>query len=336
MRKVKHDKFSHDRDDMLDEFHRKLLLRLTNAQAAHYFYIIDVCDYHFKTIKFFTNDGRHTVSQLQNFVTQNMTNLSNVLTDIIYKSRRLTYLAQSASELERLSRLKNERNKLEHNFNVNKDELLSKVVLSLHQTKSKIIQEIERCYVAKDRDIEKRIKKVLPQIKKVKKPLIREAKKFTTLDKVDELSQSFISENDWDSILSDYKADFIPLYRNDKTESGRFYRDENDVYASDVERLATDEWLQGVKDGTNEAAIAAGVTDLMWVAVLDSHTREEHERRDGLLKSEIEDKLENDSDWKDDEYDSVAPSGFNCRCRSVPYIPEAEGETGDFDSWITN
>ena len=46
--------------------------------------------------------------------------------------------------------------------------------------------------------------------------------------------------------------------------------------------------------------------------------------------------LYNFSVEEDESYIANNVVVHNCRCRSIPYAPESEGETGDFSQWIEN
>jgi len=137
--------------------------------------------------------------------------------------------------------------------------------------------------------------------------------------------------------VSMYKDEYIPTNRNLAYDLEAPGTDLEEWYGWEIEQDVNYEFLQIVKEGSSEAVKQAGIVDLMWVAVLDDRTREEHRLKDGLTSSEIEAKLE--TEWADfDDQETVAPSGFNCRCRSVPFygdLPDApEVNYRDFDTWL--
>ena len=331
--------FKKDRDDALEEIHKNLLRSITNISAAYFDHIIDVSEMVFRSIKFFTSDGRVNVEHLKYNIASIFERMAKEISEEMIKTNHLTMKFTAASELEYIARVK-DKTGLNLDFErlnpTKKEQTTSRVMLSLEKIKSKFLYEIEREYAQENPDVKSALLHILPEMKRLPKrnTLKRESDRFV-FDKKTDMSQTFMSNEEWRDIEQLYKDEYIPRYRNYKTRDGRFVRSDNDVYAWEMEQKATDEWLQSVKDGTNQAAKEAGVEDLLWIAFLDDRTRHEHERRDGLTSTEIEDKLKNDPAWKDDPYGSIAPSGFNCRCRSVPYIPEADDKkAGDFSEWM--
>ncbi len=146
---------------------------------------------------------------------------------------------------------------------------------------------------------------------------------------------------EWDLVVSDYKKDYLPKWRFGDKISGFAKVADSEIYAWGVEQYATNTILQELKEGTIEAAKQMGVKEMMWVSVLDGRTRCHHYWRDGMTSSEIQKKL--DKNKKERELDNgvVAPSGFNCRCRSVPYfenlIDDKESEklrSANLTSWL--
>jgi hypothetical protein len=334
--------FKKDRDNALEEIHKNLLRSITNISAAYLDHIIDISEMVFRSVKFFTNDGRVHIEHLKYNVSSIFERMAKEIANEMIKTNDLTMKFVSASELEYIARVK-DKTGLNIEFNQidpkKKEQTTSRVMLSLEKIKSKFLYEIERAYAQENTDIKFALFNVMPEFKRLpkKKTLVRESEDRFVFDKKKDMSQTFMSNDEWRDVEQLYKDEYIPRYRNYKTKDGKFVRSDNDVYAWEIEQKATDEWLQSVRDGTNKAAKEAGVEDLMWIAFLDDKTRHEHERRDGLTSTEIEDKLKNDPSWKDDPYGSIAPSGFNCRCRSVPYIPEADDKkAGDFSEWMQN
>jgi hypothetical protein len=331
--------FKKNRDDALEEIHKNLLRSITNISAAYLDHIIDLSEMVFKSIKFFTNDGRLHVEHLKQNISSIFARMAKEISDEMIKTNDLTMKFTAASELEYIARVKDKKGfniEFERLDPVKREQNESRVMLSLEKLKSKFMYEIERAYAQENSDVKSALMNILPEFKRLpkKKTLVRESDRFV-FDKKTDMSQTFMSNEEWRDIEQLYKDEYIPRYRNYKTRDGRFVRSDDDVYAWEVEQKATNEWLQSVKDGTNQAAKEAGVEDLLWIAFLDDKTRHEHERRDGLTSTEIEDKLKNDPAWKDDPYGSIGPSGFNCRCRSVPYIPEADDKkAGDFSEWM--
>jgi SPP1 gp7 family putative phage head morphogenesis protein len=109
------------------------------------------------------------------------------------------------------------------------------------------------------------------------------------------------------------------------------------AYEWELEKLVTEEFVQAVREGQVEAAKEMGVKDFIWIAVLDDRTDECCAKRDGLLVSEIKERLS--TEWQDDDCAAhVPPAHPNCRCTIAPVLteePVSEGiSTKDFDEWL--
>jgi len=113
-------------------------------------------------------------------------------------------------------------------------------------------------------------------------------------------------------------------------------------YVWEFERDLTNEFVKSVRTGQIAAANENGITDFVWIAVIDSKTDECCQWRDGLLISEIRERL---GDHRDEdeacniEGDNLTPPiHFNCRCTLAPAaenIPD-KPDTGakSFDEWL--
>lgn len=109
------------------------------------------------------------------------------------------------------------------------------------------------------------------------------------------------------------------------------------AYKWELEKLVTEEFVQAVRQGQVEAAKEMGVKDFIWIAVIDDRTDECCTKRDGLLVSEIKERLK--TEWADDHCEAhVPPAHPNCRCTIAPVLteePASEGiSTKDFDEWL--
>lgn len=153
----------------------------------------------------------------------------------------------------------------------------------------------------------------------------------------------FFSPDEWDQAVEDYLADEVPFGRApyDKV----FYAEQTDEgietytrYQWQVEQEVTDDFIDSVRDGENEAANQAGIDDFQWLAITDSKTDECCFDRDGLTITEIEEGLDNGSIDGDECDATSAPGHFKCRCRMAPMskdMPEeSEPDFGAFDAWI--
>ncbi len=141
----------------------------------------------------------------------------------------------------------------------------------------------------------------------------------------------------WDQMVNDYTDSEIPFYANRAPMSEETYYEEHGKYEWEVENEATQEFVDQVRAGEIDAAKENGITDMVWIAVIDGKTDDCCLERDGLTVTEIEDAL--DSGTIDDDCDAtVPPAHFNCRCRIAPLtddLPEkAPPNDGSFDEWL--
>ena len=162
-----------------------------------------------------------------------------------------------------------------------------------------------------------------------------------------ELTTGVASQEVLDQMTADYLADELPadLYKRGPADLVNFYQIEPDGsvtfterYKWELENELTEDFVRQVRDGDNAAAKENGVTDMMWKAILDSHTDECCSWRDGLLSSEIEAQL--DGKHSDDDCDATAaPAHIGCRCVSIPASDDLPDEEPppfeDFHEWLT-
>ena len=156
----------------------------------------------------------------------------------------------------------------------------------------------------------------------------------------------------WAEMLSAYKSEFIPKWREPEyivdipiaDPTIQATTGEGVWYAWEFERDMTNEFVQSVRDGQVDAAKENGITDFVWIAVVDSVTDACCLWRDGLLVSEIEEHLKahrgEDAECGIDGNELVPPLHFNCRCSLAPAtdsIPD-KPDTGqaDFETWLAN
>jgi len=163
-----------------------------------------------------------------------------------------------------------------------------------------------------------------------------------TLNDGQGVSAGTIDPEEWDQILEDYFTEQFPPDSPNRTMYSRvFYTDapeDQGRYEWEVEADVTQDFVQSVRDGENDAAKMQGINDFQWISIVDSKTDDCCLWRDGLTTSEIERELE--SDHSGDDCDAtVPPAHFNCRCRLAPMtedLPEPDLTPGlpSFDEWL--
>jgi hypothetical protein len=223
----------------------------------------------------------------------------------------------------------------------------SRIVLNLHRIRRDVMDAVQLSKVLKSdwASAEKRILRVFPMPEnRVKLRVL--PRSYKEADKMGKDSFNFnVDDEDWDSILDDYMIKYVPKWRITSTvqpdparsshvagiaepEEGE---EGNVIYGWQLERDITNDFVQSVRDGENDGATASGVTDFVWVAVLDDRTDECCEERDGLTTSQIEEQIH-------DDYDAYPPIHPNCRCRLVPAadgLEEIANYTSEeFQNWL--
>jgi len=153
------------------------------------------------------------------------------------------------------------------------------------------------------------------------------------------LAQGFMDEELWNQLLEEYLTDYVPQYREPKmifdVEVGG---DTEEWYGWEIEQYVTHDFVDRVRKGQDEAAKQNGITDFMWIAVIDDKTDECCAWRDGLTSAQIEAKL---PQHKDDDCDAIVPPAhFNCRCTVAPMLDTMTDEptvnVTEFEEWLNS
>lgn len=198
----------------------------------------------------------------------------------------------------------------------------------------------------KDRPVKRPAKILKPQLMEAKAPNDDSGTLITleiTPRKADQ-AIDFIDEDSWNEMVDNYLKDYIPRWRGPKDVVGKRPGTKDDLYAWEFERDLTQDFVVAVREGMVDAAKDNGITDFVWIAVIDSKTDECCRWRDGLLTSEIEKQLgqhqDEDADCNLDSDGIVPPIHFNCRCTLAPAtdaIPD-KPDTGakEFEEWINS
>ena len=223
-----------------------------------------------------------------------------------------------------------------------------RVHLSLERLKRKVIDAVQMSRVLGE-DLDQaliRAGKAFPPAQKQKKlRVLTRALVEAADDTVPEdplYGPQFISAEDWDDIVEEYKTAYLPKYRDPRYELDTpATTEEGDVllYPWQVEQEMTEDFVSSVRSGEVDSANEQGITDFVWIAILDSRTDECCRKRDGLTNTEIEDNLK--GEWSDDDCQAmVPPAHFNCRCRIAPAtddLPDKPASNSqDIEDWLNS
>lgn len=195
-----------------------------------------------------------------------------------------------------------------------------------------------------------RIRRAFPSSKKVKKvraPMakMQEAGKLKNETEYQQLTikSTGMTESEWQDILDDYLDKEIPEDRAPYSTIFAPATDEGpevEVYEWQFEGDVTNEFVQSVRDGENDAANENGINDFQWIAIIDKVTDECCSSRDGMTTTEIEAALAS-GDLDADLCDAVTPAAHPwCRCRVAPMtddMPDVPpSDQGSYDDWLNN
>ena len=314
------------------------------------------------------NDARLFDTQVHSILTPAIKELTDLTQDL----RQITFILSLVSEAEAIGRIKGKA-KYDAGKSLVSDHLArpsmgggqvrDRIALYLDRLRRDVVDALQIGLVKKDtpQDIFKRIVKAFPSVRRqrVVRELskIKESKKDDPsnmnagdvpdvpdeLDDPKEIATGFVSDGEWDAIVDAYKTAYIPEtrgpeYQIDPDEPG--WPTDEKVYATDIEREMTEDFVKSVRDGQVEAANQNGIDDFMWIAILDDKTCEDCcAPRDGMTSSEIEKALEDGS--LDGDCDAITPSAhINCRCRLAPMVDSdeepVEVDTEGFNDWAEN
>jgi hypothetical protein len=345
----KYRKFINDRDKALEKMLQNTLKRVSDISHGSFKNILSSITVSYGAINDhnrFTSHARRILDALYATIDGEMRMLAHLLDRPIYDLRRAATTLAYAGELEAISRVVQVTSGQK---NIARSPMVStiadgaKCFAALTKIQGKIRDEIERGYVqAIPLDLVlKKVKTHLPKVLRYKKPPreLAPLKEAFTEEWAQDATLDFISEEDWRNVVSLYKDEYVSKARDLAFDVEIGEPEAEEWYGWEIEQNIVHDFLYAVRDGGETAAEQAGIDDLLWVAILDDHTRPEHRLKSGLTSSEIEAKL--DDEWADfDDQGTVAPSGFKCRCRSTPYVkdlPEVEPVNyKDFDEWLTS
>lgn len=232
-----------------------------------------------------------------------------------------------------------------------------RVKLYLDRIKRDILDAIQLSAITEETlsEAQERLLKAFPSVKYVKRepknifePKLKEADYPSILGfespddessqmKPVSISTGFIDDDTWKSVIDDYQNEYIPKWRGPEGELDVQLGEGTPRYAWELEREMTQDFVQQVRNGEHAAAKENGITDFIWIAVVDNKTDKCCLWRDGLTTKEIEVALK--GEHRDDECETTTPPAhFNCRCRLAPAtegMPEQpELNIGDFTAWL--
>jgi hypothetical protein len=277
----------------------------------------------------------------------------------IFRMRKASYVLTHAGEVEALARTLKPKGEQAPQIRISQEEITKqltsetltghrldhRITLSLSRIRRKVMDAVELSRINGDdtKAMLDRLEYCFPDKIAYKRPprIIKQLKEADAKkEKAQPVAVSFLTPEEWEDVVDQYKDTELPETRFDKEPVSVGEGGEREMYSWEIEQEITNDFVRAVRDGESSAAKKFadqyGVTDFVWVAILDDRTDECCEWRNGLSTSEIRDEL--DGDHSDDDCQAeTPPAHFNCRCRlaAVAELPErVEDEVGDVNDWL--
>lgn len=357
-------KFVRARNKALEKFHLQALLHISSVMHDMVRNIRDRASTGYPDILrygVYSQQGRQRLQQLQIDLQRMFDMVTPHIVQEMQKLRRMTYVLSYAGEAEAIGQATGNATRYSlttDKLNAKKSEdtftggsILDRVQHINNKMLRKIMNTIELAAVQKlDPNVMlTRLDYTLPKQRKVSTNQrnitvgkISEAnRKDDDEDPTPDMSSGYVDEATWDEMVAAYKDDRLPSFRGD--DVAYTYADKTGeretAYAWEVEQELTQDFVYQVRQGSVDAAKENGINDYQWIAIIDSHTDDCCEWRDGLTTAEIEKELK--GSHSDDECDAVVPPAhFNCRCELAPMVEEmpedVESNEKEFDEWLNN
>jgi len=161
----------------------------------------------------------------------------------------------------------------------------------------------------------------------------------------------------WDAMYADYMNEYVPQWRGPETvfdldidreplpRGGHQAlgtgeeADASEWYGWEIEQQMTEDFVGQVRSGQVAAANENGISDFIWIAIIDGLVCTDCCRwRNGLTTSEIEAELQKGKHAGDECRETVPPAHFNCRCDLSPLLEgmpdEPPPDFGEFYEWM--
>lgn len=300
-----------------------------------------------------TTIGRHYIINIQMAIDEVFYAAAKDITGIQKRLMKSSYILSKAGEGQALANVTGQSKSIsipKHTLDTvtgktsEEHDVFDRTYLALSRITRDVMDALEMSRVRKEDTgaMVQRVLRVFPRSRRNKVPR-RILKPFAEADSKPkdtvDLNLS-MDDNDWNDVVTDYMDEYVPKHRSpedvfDITPPGEPKDYSEEWYAWEGEQDVVNNFVQSVRDGTNDAAAQNGITDFVWVAIIDDRTDECCLWRDGKLMSEIEDEEASHDDGCEG---GPPPLHFNCRCVLSPYLegtPDAEpSNEEDFNQWL--
>lgn len=343
-------KFVHDRDLALEKIKNNFSFRISDALGATLARIYDMAHSYASRVSGSTHASANLEHEFDLKIRHIFATLEPMISHDISRMNRLTYLLAFAGESEAIGQATHKNIKVGSGspkaYQMTDGAIHDRVDLALYKLRHKIMVAFKRARIQELplNEFLSAIKDSFPRRERVpeRKHILRDPKlREAAGEKKSRFSFDTISDDEWAQIVDEYLQNEVPTYpfRTPEMMPDKYYipSQDREVYAWEIEQEATQSFVDQVRAGQDQAFKDAGITDFVWIAVVDDKTDDCCAKRDGLTGTEIEAKLA--GPWADDDCDAASPPAhFNCRCTFAPLTDNVQEVTPpsamEFDEWL--
>lgn len=349
-----YDRFMHSRDAVLEVMLRKYLRAMDRALDQIKEMILGHVAFELMRSQVSVMDLRRKTHALSDFIDHITPSFQTELTRLVMRMRRvsfcLSYLgaANAASTAMNKDAHKLTRDAIDASMEADMyagGKVHHRVFHALEELKTDLVKAYRMGLLLEEspEEILQRIDHAFPKRRRFKVP--RKALRHPDLKESEQpkpkdgFAFGIIDEDDWSDITKDYLAEEVPFFPNRQPQDEESYYEKTGQYEWELEQETTHDFVERVRNGEIDSANQAGITDFVWIAIIDSKTCDYCcLPRNGMTSTEIEEALQS-GDLDEDECDALTPPGhFKCRCRPAPAtadLPEkTEVDFSDLDAYL--
>ena len=361
------------RDQALEKLYLNAQRKIDDELRGVFLRVVEMISFRYGTLpadQVMTHRARYAIQGIETAINSEFYKAAESIEKIYKDLKRQSYLLAAAGEAEAILRATGK----ETGIHINQHDLdtvatttsqghdiLDRILHSFTRVARDLMSSIEYSRIrGEDRqELIPRLLKALPKTKRYKrarralKPIVREsAKRAPDLE-----MKAFIPDADWDKMVANYMADFVPDTRgpDDVYDVGDLDTvvDGSNVYGMpadpeadyveerygwDLERELANDFVDSVRSGQNDAANQNGIVDFSIIAIIDDHTCDSCCGEFGCV--DFDGKTTKEVEAMTNGEQSVPPFHFNCRCTMAPMLdnmPDLEqSNEEEFNQWLNS
>lgn len=357
--------FVNERDKALEHILINAQLRISEASTETFIEILNLVKINYDMIAVADSHtfNKNRLDQFEHALKNSLTKLGYEIFKHIVDLRKKTYILTYASEVQAVKQAVGVKTKAvlkraELQSKAEDTKILKKLSYELSQLRRKIIGALEFAVVSGDdtKTAMARVYKSLPrQAVAGKRQALRKVKAREAVGyvfDVEKKGRNFSWEIDpyvWQLALDDYAENYLPTDRSPAAlfdlsdpNTGVKILDEvepaNRVWAWQIEKDITNDFVKQVRDGQIQAAKDNGIDDFVVITVIDDKTCEHCCDEFGCV--DFAGKLVSEVDKMTRGEQAAPPYHFQCRCAVAPaskglQTDEAESEK-EFEEWLNS